>query len=75
LQRGIPIVATRDATGGPAGVGALGGEPASKGDCKGDCWRRFMTPSFKNRGQCVSSVNGRWKWWRCGPEARRWATT
>ena len=40
-------------------VGTTQSAPASKDDCKGDGWRRFGNPSFKNQGQCVSSVNGR----------------
>lgn len=31
--------------------------PVSKDDCKNGGWESFTNPSFKNQGQCVSSVN------------------
>jgi hypothetical protein len=34
--------------------------PATKDECKNDGWKTFTNPSFKNQGQCVSSVaNGK----------------
>jgi hypothetical protein len=30
--------------------------PVTKDDCKNDGWKTFTNPSFKNQGQCVSSV-------------------
>jgi hypothetical protein len=31
-------------------------QPTSKDDCKNGGWMKFQDPSFKNQGQCVSSV-------------------
>jgi hypothetical protein len=31
-------------------------QPTSKDQCKKDGWKTFTNPSFKNQGQCVSSV-------------------
>jgi probable HAF family extracellular repeat protein len=31
--------------------------PTSKDQCKGDGWRAFVNPPFRNQGQCVSFVN------------------
>jgi len=33
-----------------------GGGPADKEDCKNGGWKTFTNPTFKNQGQCVSSV-------------------
>jgi len=33
--------------------------PTIKSQCKNSGWKSFSNPSFKNQGQCVSSVNGR----------------
>lgn len=34
--------------------------PSTKGQCKNNGWKSFTNPSFKNQGQCVSSVaNGK----------------
>ncbi|MBI2766834.1 MAG: hypothetical protein HYX53_13115 [Chloroflexi bacterium] len=35
---------------------ALVGPPTNKDQCKGDGWKGFNNPAFKNQGQCVSSV-------------------
>ena len=32
------------------------GPPTNKDQCKGDGWKQFNTPTFKNQGDCVSSV-------------------
>jgi hypothetical protein len=32
------------------------GPPTDKDQCKGDGWKQFNTPVFKNQGDCVSSV-------------------
>lgn len=34
----------------------LVGPPTSKDQCKGDGWKQFNAPSFKNQGDCVSYV-------------------
>jgi hypothetical protein len=33
------------------------GPPTSKDQCKGDGWKQFNTPAFKNQGDCVSYTN------------------
>jgi hypothetical protein len=35
---------------------APGGGPSDKEECKNGGWKTFSNPSFKNQGQCVSSV-------------------
>lgn len=32
-------------------------QPTNKDQCKNDGWKSFSNPSFKNQGQCVSSVS------------------
>jgi len=32
--------------------------PTNKDQCKGDGWRRFNNPPFKNRGECTKFVTG-----------------
>ena len=36
--------------------GPLVGPPTNKDQCKGDGWKAFNNPSFKNQGDCVSYV-------------------
>ncbi|MEO8104911.1 MAG: hypothetical protein ABI602_01075, partial [Candidatus Saccharibacteria bacterium] len=31
-------------------------QPINKDQCKNDGWKKFNNPSYKNQGQCVSSV-------------------
>ena len=31
-------------------------KPTNKDQCKNDGWKQFVNPSFKNQGDCVSSV-------------------
>jgi hypothetical protein len=49
---GVTQVPVPTTGGGPA----TGGGPTSKSDCKRGGWKNFTNPSFKNQGQCVSSV-------------------
>lgn len=35
----------------------LVGPPSNKDQCKGDGWKAFNNPTFKNQGQCVSYTN------------------
>jgi hypothetical protein len=49
-------VATATVTPGLTGTPVAGGTPTSLDQCKGDGWRNFTNPSFRNQGDCVSYV-------------------
>jgi hypothetical protein len=51
--------ATPVATATPSATAVPGGQPSDKDDCKKGGWQTFSNPSYKNQGQCVSSVNHR----------------
>ena len=37
-------------------LAARAGSPRTKEDCKGEGWRRFTNPKFRNQGQCIRFV-------------------
>jgi hypothetical protein len=44
----------------PIGIAFLGpSRPTSREQCKNGGWKTFISPTFKNQGDCVSYVNRR----------------